>query len=1198
MVDTGAALNIVKRRNLNPATRIDDEDTLLLSGISEERIRTLGSALIKFMGQEIVLHLVGDEFPISQEGILGWDFLRDASQINFQDQSIAWQGVTIPFACRETITIPARTRAVLPLRVRNRAVPEGYIPRIPTEEGIYVGEALVTNRGGTAYVGIINTREEPYEIAIPTVELQEFDAEPAWERRHKPRDHANRGCQAPNPTVPCNKRENTDAETLDNKAGEPTVSCNKKENADAKTLGNKKGKQNPTVRPNKRENAEGETQGSKKGKSNPTVPSSKGRNADTRILAVKTEDPSENSEHVQAVKETLRLEHLNSEEKEHVLSLAHKYADIFRLPQDQLVGTTATAHRIITTDALPVHTKQYRFPPIHKEEINKQVQDLLDNNIIQPSSSPYNSPLWVVPKKEDSKGNKRWRMVIDYRALNEKTIGDAYPLPNITEILDQLGSAKYFSIFDLASGFHQIPMHEADAQKTAFSTPHGHYEFKRMPFGLKNAPATFQRLMDRVLTGLQGSELFVYLDDIVIYASSMLEHETKFRKLAERLRNARLQLQPDKCEFLRKEVTYLGHVIGENGVKPDPKKLEAVQSFPKPASGKNIKQFLGLAGYYRRFIPNFSKIAKPLTELLKKDVAFRWETAQDEAFTYLRDALCREPILQYPDFTKTFIVTTDASDTAIGGVLSQGTAGKDMPISYVSRLLNPAEQNYSTIEKELLAIVYCVQQFRPYLYGRQFDLFTDHRPLVWLNSVKDPTSRLVRWRLKLMEYDYKVTYKPGKVNANADALSRNPIQLLPLNGESDSDESIFSTQPPQIPSGQTSAGGAPVETADRPTTLDEPEIPCGHETNADDDRDNNEQEQIYITETEESGSDTDSDASSSDHELMDNVNEPYVWGRSNVHEIRNKFSKQKDNLVIFVSKSGDPCDKGSRMLSEENRLPEMIDGTLGRARVAPLETKYKLISLVVQERASIAIEEDIIQEAIRSLWDVCTEMDLDTISICRGDVGATPWHTIRRLLAKIFRGTPTRIRACTNEVITPPPEDRIRILREYHGSAIGGHKGVHKTYWRLKERYHWNNMKKDTEQFVRECRDCQLKKLVRQKTRQPMIITDTPRTAFDKISMDIMGPLQPTSTGHSYILTVQDLLTKYSLAIPLKQAAALNVADALVNEVICTFGAPKAILTDQGTHFINALFKAIARKFRIALFKTTAYRPHPKLISL
>ena len=235
--------------------------------------------------------------------------------------------------------------------------------------------------------------------------------------------------------------------------------------------------------------------------------------------------------------------------------------------------------------------------------------------------------------------------------------------------LNQLVSAKYFSTFDLASGFHQIRMSSKDAHKT-FSTPYGHFQFKRMPFGLKNAPATFQRLMNSLLSGLQGMELFVYLDDVVIYSTSIGEHEIKFNRLMDRLRKAKLQLQSDKCEFLRHEVKYLGHVTSENGVKPDLKKIEADSNFPRPKKSKNIKQFLGLAGYYRRFIPNFSKVVKPLTQLLKKDVAFKRMENQEDAFNALKTALTTEHILQYPDFSQPFNLTTDASGYAVGGVLS------------------------------------------------------------------------------------------------------------------------------------------------------------------------------------------------------------------------------------------------------------------------------------------------------------------------------------------------------------------------------------------------------------------------------------------------------------------------------------------------------------------------------------------------
>jgi len=432
------------------------------------------------------------------------------------------------------------------------------------------------------------------------------------------------------------------------------------------------------------------------------------------------------------------------------------------------------AHEINTrADTAPVNVRPYRLPERHKTEVNRQTQEMLKNKIIRTSVSQWNAPLLVVPKKADASGKPKLRVVVDFRKLNDLTIGDSFPLPNITEILDQLGNAKYFTTLDLASGYHQIPMAEKDKQKTAFSTPYGHYEFNRMPFGLKNAPATFQRLMNSVLTGMQGLKCLVYLDDIVIYGASLEDHNKRLEEVLQRLRENNLKLQPDKCEFLRKETIYLGHIISENGISPDPSKLTAIKEFPTPKKVKDIQSFIGLAGYYRKFIADFSKIAKPLTKLTKKSEKFEWTAEQQNAFETLKKKLMTAPVLKYPDFTEEFIVTTDASAFAIGAVLSQGKVGNDRPIAYASRVLSRAEQNYNTTEKELLAIVWAVKHFRPYVYGTKFKIVTDHKPLIWLFNVNDPGSRLIRWRLKLEEYDYEIIHKTGRANANADALSRN-----------------------------------------------------------------------------------------------------------------------------------------------------------------------------------------------------------------------------------------------------------------------------------------------------------------------------------------------------------------------------------------------------------------------------------------
>lgn len=468
----------------------------------------------------------------------------------------------------------------------------------------------------------------------------------------------------------------------------------------------------------------------------------------------------------------IRTEHLNSEEKQTIERLCSEYSDIFYQEGTPLTFSNQIKHQIKTTDEIPIYTKTYRYPFIHKPEVEKQIKNMIDQKIIRHSNSPWSSPIWIVAKKLDSSGKQKWRVVVDYRKLNDKTIDDRYPLPNITDLLDKLGRCQYFTTLDLASGFHQIEMDENDIAKTAFTSENGHYEYLRMPFGLKNAPATFQRIMDNILRGIQNEKCLVYLDDIIIFSTSLQEHVDRLREVFKRLRETNFKIQLDKSEFLRKEVAYLGHLVTQNGVKPNPDKIKAIKNYPIPSTTKQIKGFLGLLGYYRRFINNFAKITKPLTKCLKKGAKIVHDDEFKSCFDTCKNLLINEPILQYPDFTKVFNLTTDASNVAIGAILSQGPIGKDLPVAYASRTLNDSEQHYSTTEKELLAIVWATKYFRPYLFGRKFNIITDHKPLQWLFSLKDPSSKLVRWRIKLEEYDYHIIYKKGKLNTNADALSR------------------------------------------------------------------------------------------------------------------------------------------------------------------------------------------------------------------------------------------------------------------------------------------------------------------------------------------------------------------------------------------------------------------------------------------
>lgn len=470
----------------------------------------------------------------------------------------------------------------------------------------------------------------------------------------------------------------------------------------------------------------------------------------------------------------IRLDHLNQEETNKLIPLIKKYNSTFFQENTDLTFTSEVKHRIQTLNDLPVYVKSYRYPEIHKEEINNQITEMLRQGIIRTSNSPYNAPIWVVAKKLDASGIPKFRIVVDYRKLNDMTIDDKFPIPIIEEILDKLGRSMYFTTIDLAKGFHQIEIAENDIKKTAFSTENGHFEFLRMPFGLKNAPATFQRLMNSVLAEFIGKICFVYLDDIIIFSTSLDEHIVSIEKVLKKLKEVNLKIQIDKSEFLKKETEFLGHIITTEGIKPNPNKVSVIKNFPIPKTTKEIKQFLGLVGYYRKFIKDFANIAKPMTTYLKKDNRIDVNNkSYIESFNKLKTLIMSDPILKYPNFNKKFVLTTDASNVAIGAVLSQ----ENHPLCYASRTLNEHETRYSTIEKELLAIIWATKYFRPYLYGRKFLIRTDHKPLQWLANLKEPNSKMLRWKIQLEEYNFDIEYLQGKENSVADALSRVQINI-------------------------------------------------------------------------------------------------------------------------------------------------------------------------------------------------------------------------------------------------------------------------------------------------------------------------------------------------------------------------------------------------------------------------------------
>jgi hypothetical protein len=451
--------------------------------------------------------------------------------------------------------------------------------------------------------------------------------------------------------------------------------------------------------------------------------------------------------------------------------LLKKHTTVFQ-PLSKGVPPRRQVEHEIKTDpnAKPPYLPIYHMSPLELEETKKQLTELLERGVIQPSRSPYGAPI-VFARKKDGK----LRMCVDYRALNKITVKDRYPLPRIDELLDRLQGATVFSKLDLQSGYWQIRVREEDIPKTAFRTRYGHYEWRVMPFGLCNAPATFQSLMNDILRPYLDQFVVVYLDDILIFSKTLEEHVKHIDLVLTALKRSKLYAGIKKCAFGLKETEFLGHIIGSNRIKMDPKKVAAVQDWPVPRNVHDVRAFLGLTGYYRRFIHHYAHKALPLNELTKKDVKWSWTDKHQESFEQLKTALISAPVLAIPDPTQPYEVFTDASGFAIGAVLLQNQGQGLQPVAYLSCKLNPAECRYPTGDREMLAIYYALQQWRWYLEGARFKVNSDHLNHTWFSTKKDLSRRQAKWSLWMESYfsGTEISYKEGKDNLS-DPLSRRP----------------------------------------------------------------------------------------------------------------------------------------------------------------------------------------------------------------------------------------------------------------------------------------------------------------------------------------------------------------------------------------------------------------------------------------
>lgn len=476
---------------------------------------------------------------------------------------------------------------------------------------------------------------------------------------------------------------------------------------------------------------------------------------------------------------------LSPEQQTLLLSVVDRFQTVSWQDGQRLGRTSLIEHDIDTGDAKPVKQRQYPLSPYMMEHLLKELDHMLALKVVRPSTSPWSSPVLLVKK---SNGERRF--CFDGRKLNSLTKPDAYPLPLVNHILSMLAGAKFLTSIDLKSAFWQIPLSSASREKTAFAVPgRGLYEFEVMPFGLRNAPQTQQRLMDRVLGPDLEPFVFVYLDDIIIATPTFEKHIEVLREVLSRFQQANLTVNLSKCNFCRSSLKFLGFVVDKLGLRTDPDKVAAMLNYSRPRTTTEVKRFIGLCSWYRRFIPHFSSLTAPITGLIKnrqKGQKIEWNEDAERSFLEIKRALVSAPVLANPNFDKPFTVQCDASDLGLGCVLTQtNDDNTDVPVAFASRTLSAQERNYSTTEKECLAVLFGIEKFRPYIEGSRFKVLTDHHSLLWLQNLKDPTGRLARWAVRIQQFDVEFEHRKGSMHVVPDALSRSPIEIFTLTFNND-----------------------------------------------------------------------------------------------------------------------------------------------------------------------------------------------------------------------------------------------------------------------------------------------------------------------------------------------------------------------------------------------------------------------------
>ena len=854
--------------------------------------------------------------------------------------------------------------------------------------------------------------------------------------------------------------------------------------------------------------------------------------------------------------------HLSAKQRDEVRELLLKHSNLFSKSDDDLGRTHLVEHTIDTGTSKPIKQAPYRVPLAKRLIAEQEIKNMAEKGIIEPSNSPWSNPVVMVTKPDGS-----IRFCCDLRKVNDCTIKDSQPLPRIDDTLDALSGSKWYTTLDLVSGYWQIGLAEKDRPKTAFAIQGSSlWQYTVMPFGACNAPATFERLMERVLSGLTWNICLVYLDDIIVTGKTFHEHLANLNQIFDRLTEANLKLSPRKCNLLQKEVCFLGHNVNEHGISTDQRKISAVENWPLPQNVKQIRSFLGLCSYYRRFVHNFSTIAKPLHKLTEKGANFVWTDECQYAFETLKRSLVNAPILAYPSPTSgQFILDADASNVALGAVLSQIQNGEEKVIAYYSRCFSKPERHYCVTRRELLAVIDSIKNFHHYLYGAHFMVRSDHGALRWLMNFKKPEGQIARWIEILATYDYEIQHRAGRIHSNADALSRRPciskncsyceraetkyceVQCISNSVNTTTDhtddkltKAVFicdASVPTKTTNYHDSDGESSYLVAGRQEACTDGKVIVSAGIKVCDDSARMTPSNSSMNQGAYSSSDL---ISSQQHDCLTTScnlteNKTVRSCDEGVHHDLKSFDRQK----IISSQDEDPIISTIKQWKLNDEKPEWRE-----VASQSVELKYYWNRL-----DSLVIKDDILYRK----WENFNGKLID-------------WH------------------------IVVPKSLRPTVLRELHDSPTGGHFGVKKTLYKVQQRFFWYQMRQDVEHWCNVCDICAARKMPIKKPRSAMKQYNV-GAPLERVGIDIMGPFPCSKQGNKYILMIADYFTKWLVAIPIKNQEATTVADKFIERFVSVFGVPLQIHSDQGRNFESLVFKEMCRILGSEKTRTTPMRP-------